>query len=159
MANTKPLVAAALICERVLREEGGVLTAIRIVDTFKRQTVPIATPLKADGTSDATDATFNAAQVLDMTALVILKAGSLSGQHEVAIVIRNPEGRETHYPTKFPVNFRLNDPAEGAQLIARIVMPGNTPAGLYWIDVLWDGEKLTSIPLKLETESTPQATA
>ena len=163
MPNTKPLVAAALICERVLREESDVLSAIRIVDTYKTKLVKMGLQPPTDeptiGEPPPGAVILDLAQVLDMSALVILKAGDVSGQHEISLIIRNPEGKETRYPQTFPVIFAKNDPAEGAQLIARFVMPGNTKSGLYWIDVLWDGDVLTSIPLKLIRESESQGVA
>ena len=153
MPNAKPFVAAAFICEKVLREKGGkgdIISAIRIVDTYTtvlqrigpKSDEPIPSNPPADQILDATG-------ILNMSALVILKAGDVTGQHEVSMVVRNPEGKETPFPEAFPVNFALKDKAEGAQFVVQFVMPGDAPAGLYWIDVRWDGEPLTSIPLKL----------
>ena len=40
MANTKPFVAAAFICEKILRED-NIYSAIRIVDTYTVTTVTL----------------------------------------------------------------------------------------------------------------------
>jgi len=156
MPETKPLVAAAFICEKILVEEGNIYSAIRIVDTYKVKLIKIAqlkeTVPRPTSIGDST-------QLLDMSALVIVKAGTVTGKHEMSFRVRNPEGKETPFPDKFPVNFAMNDPAEGANATIRFVMPANANPGLYWIDVLWDGESLTSIPLKLVRESGSQGTA
>lgn len=162
MPNLKPFVAAAFICEKVLREKGAkgdIVSAIRIVDTYttviRRIGAQTGEPIPA---TPPPEQVLDATGVLDMTALVILKAGDVTGPHEVSMVVRNPTGKETPFPQAFPVNFALNDKAEGAQIVVQFVMPGNAPAGLYWIDVHWDGEPLTSIPLKLVKEPLPAGT-
>lgn len=165
MPNPKPLIAAAFICEKVLREENNVLSAIRIVDTYKAvlrkfdggkantvnegraQTVSEGKPLP----SQVLDATKG---FINLNALVVIRAGDLKeGRHEVTLSVRNPAGQETKLPhSPFPVNFAMDDPAESAQFTIGFVMPSNQPAGLHWIDVKWDGELLTSIPLKLQRD-------
>jgi hypothetical protein len=152
MPNTKPFVAAAFICEKVLREDGEVYSAIRIVDTYSTKVVKMH-GVSISGEDAEPPKSIDLSRVLDMSALVIVKAGSVSGKHEMSIVVRNPDGKKTPFPQKFPVDFKANDPAEGATLNIRFVMPGDAKSGLYWIDVLWDGEALTSIPLRLAKES------
>ncbi len=134
MPNPKPFVAAAFICEKVLREKGAkgdIVSAIRIVDTYttviqrigKRTDEPIPAAPPREQILDASG-------ILNMSALVILKAGDVTGHHEVSMVVRNPDGKETPFPETFPVNFALNDKAEGAQFVVQFVMPGDPPAGL-----------------------------
>ena len=43
-APARPLVAAAMICQQVLEEANGVLSAIRMVDTFTSNEIPPGLP-------------------------------------------------------------------------------------------------------------------
>lgn len=160
MPNPKPLVAAAFICERVLREQGpkgDIVSAIRIVDTYTTviQRLGIAEQGEEPASNIPPAQILDATGLLNLTALVILRAGDAIGRHEVSMAVRNPNGKETPFPQTFPVNFALNDKAEGAQFVVQFVMPADAPGGLYWIDVRWDAEALTSIPLKLVKEPPP----
>lgn len=154
MPNPKPQVAAAFVCEKILQED-KVVSAIRIVDTFRR-VMRVVGPQGNDKPlniqpSQVFDASGGA---LDMSVLLILRAGpDVRGRHEVTIIGRNPEGKENVIPGgPYLVDYKLNDPTETAQFKVRIFMPGNAKSGIYWLDVTWDGEPLTSIPFKLESE-------
>lgn len=63
----KPLLAAAVTCERVLREVDGVLTPVRLVDTFT-----IAAP------EDVQQLAAN------MCILVIFRSGEAAGSYSVS---------------------------------------------------------------------------
>jgi hypothetical protein len=155
MPNQQPLIAAALICERVLNEN-GVFSAIRIVDTYTMRITKI-TPLSGTGESvDSTDILgriVNADQVLDVTALVMAKAGDLRGKHEMTVEMEGPDGKSRKYPEPFRINFAKDDPAEAAVLTIKFALAGSSPAGRYWINVFWNGEPLTKIPFRLVRES------
>jgi hypothetical protein len=148
MTNTKPFVAAAFICERIMEEKDSVLSAIRIIDTYQTKLVNVQGDAGGPVVPTAANTLDLAGQHLEMSALIMLRAGAVSGQHKLSLVMRNPDGKEKEMG-QFPVNFALNDPVEAAQIKARFVMAGDNPSGLYWIDVVWDGEALTSIPIRL----------
>lgn len=153
MANPKPLVCAAFICEKVLMEEGGIASAIRIVDTYRTvfRKAGSGPPPAQEGQqpSQIIDATTG---VMQMSALVMLRAGETRGQHHVNIVIRK-DGHEDAIPGgPYPIIFAKEDPTEAAIFNIQFVMPASAKSGLYWIDVKWDGETLTSFPLKLESQ-------
>jgi hypothetical protein len=144
--NTKPYVAAACVCESVLTEKDGVASLIRIVDTFHLEqpqseapSVPISMRLKV---------------------FVSVKAGALTGEHEIGLKFHSPDGK-SRAPHRWPVVFD-DRPESGANLIVDFLLSGPAPGelpkpGLYWFDVLWTDEVLTRIPFRITRK--PQAPA
>ena len=63
-----------------------------------------------------------------------------------------PDASEKPLTQPFAVDYAMNDPAEGAQLKLQFLLTGDNPDGLYWIDVRWDGESLTMMPLRLQEQ-------
>ena len=132
MPNTKPLVSVACMCEKILTEKDGVLSAIRLVDTFfvERPIQPLPENVKAG---------------IQMSALVSLKSGDVTGEQEIKITLRKPSG-ETKEIGSWKVV--LNGGEHGANFMMNMMMSG-TEFGLLWLDVIWQGEVLTSIPIKV----------
>jgi hypothetical protein len=133
MPNTKPFVAAACACEKVLNEPDGAVSAIRIIDTLTL-TRPAALPAEAP-------------LVTHFKLLVLLKSGDVEGKSELAVKLRNPNGRVTSSFGPWPII--LTGGEQGAALALNFDMLV-TDYGLYWFDVYWNGEQLSSIPLKLK---------
>jgi hypothetical protein len=140
MQNTKPYVNVACICEKVLQEKDNVLSAIRLVDTYYLQ----PPPLMPEGITGA----------VDLSALVLLKSGDVTGKSELGIQIRAPSGRVIELPEKWPV--LLNGGEHGVNFVMKFTMPVRE-FGLHWFDVVWQGEVLTSFPLKLVLGPQPAA--
>lgn len=131
MADLKPFVQIACICERVLLEKDDVASAVRIVDTITLtpETLP-------DGVTP----------VVELTAFICLKSGPVIGNYDVGLVLRYPSGKRGPV-RKWPVV--LNGQEHGANLRMKFML--NKPEiGLYWFDVLWSDEPLTSIPFRLQ---------
>src|SRR5260221_5800137 len=89
MANTKPFVAAALICEKLLEEVtaipggGNVVSAIRIVDVY------VVPELKLpEGVSIGPDVI----PAIEINGLIMLKSGDLTGNYTVGLNLRTPLG-------------------------------------------------------------------
>src|SRR5690242_8570217 len=133
----KPLISAAFICERVLKED-SVYSAIRIVDTFTVRQVTIPKSRMGPDTGQQHFVITGPAPALNVSALIMVKAGDVTGIHKLSVSVTNPDNKETRYPQSMSVQFLLNDPAEGATLNMSFVMDGNSKAGLYWINVWWD---------------------
>lgn len=140
MPNDKPYVAAACLCDKVVRGDDGVISLTRIIDTFKI----IPQPIPADTTP-----------VIEATLFLALKSGDVRGQSEVVLAARNPAGHAAK-EAKFPI--LLNGGEHGANLIVTLLFPA-TPLGLHWIDVKWGGHLLTSVPLKLAEAAPDQPAA
>jgi hypothetical protein len=142
MPKPKPLVTAALICERVLNEKDGVISAVRIVDVA---TAPAPDPNLAP----------NIMQIMTLSMLVMVKAGDVRGEHQFSVKVRLPSGRIEDIDTW---TFAFDNEASGANIIAGLHVPV-IEEGLWWFDVLFDGEFLTSAPLKLARAARPESPA
>jgi len=140
MANAKPYVAVACVCEQVLIEPDNVASIIRIVDTYTLDPLPVP------------PAGVKLQPHVPLNAFVSIKSGDVRGAHEVGLLLRKPDGK-TGPLQKWPVELRGGE--HGANLRIKFVIP-DPAMGLYWFDVLWEDEVLTSIPFKLVLrESTP----
>lgn len=132
MAKPKPLVQVATLCESVLTELDRVTSIIRVIDTLYL-TAP-------DGVPEGVAAS------VPLRIFISLKSGELRGEYDIEIVLRSPSGKRVPIPIKWHVVFLGNE--AGATLNAAAVLPVKE-WGLYWFDVVWEGETLTSIPVKL----------
>ena len=146
MANTKPYVQVASVCERVLQDADGVISAIRLVDKVTLESIPLAVAPNVPSAAKP----ITAIQVLDLWILVLLKSGDLVGEFRVALQMRDPKEKVVALPLDSPVVFKGND---GVNVKFRFGLPHNAPGGRYWFDVLWDGEVLTSIPFIVKQEA------
>lgn len=143
MANTKPFVQIACFCENVLIEKDEVVSAIRIVDTYFIPALPKDVELP-DGLLG----------VIVVNGLISLKSGDVVGSGTIGLVMNKSTGERVDLspPGGWPVV--LNGGEHGANV--RIQMPlGVKNFGLFWFDVLWNGELLTRIPLKLQQGDKP----
>ena len=131
MQNTKPLIAAAFFCEKIQLEKDDVASIVRIIDKIY---VPRERP------DDA---------MIQVTMFAGVKSGALKGKGEMSFVARGPSLEDGRTIGPFPV--LLNGDEHGAQFNLQFAVP--TKLGLYWFDVMWNEELLTSVPLRLaETE-------
>jgi hypothetical protein len=130
MPTTKPLVAIATVCEKVLQEKDGVASIIRVVDLF---TLPHNIQ--------------RSELALPLTVAVSLKSGDARGTFELELQVRKPNGETKTLPEKWPIV--LEGGAHGANLMVQFALK-TEQLGLYWIDVLCDGEVLTSMPVTLQ---------
>jgi hypothetical protein len=143
--TTRPFVQVASVCEKVLREPDGVFSAIRLVDilTLKTAMLPKPPDLPADAKAVET------LQVFNLSLLIVLKSGTLTGEHRLGVAMRDPHNKTVPVGEDLPTVLKGDD---GVNLVLSFGMPHNAPAGQYWFDVLWDGELLTSVPLKVTRE-------
>lgn len=134
MGNTKPFVQAACICENVLFDKDNVASVIRIVDKFDIE-VPDNMPA---------DLPFG----FPITMFIRIK---FSGVKEgvISVQARRPDGTQ---------GGRQNVPIpkgehDGAQFKTafHVLKPQN---GVYWFDVLWENELLTSVPMTVAIKQT-----
>lgn len=125
-----PHLATAVLCERVLHEGDGVLSAIRIVDQFSVKDAPADSP------------------PLLVSLLVMVKPrGDEREEHTLHLTMTHPSGDEK--PLKLdPVTLNLSGGAGGASFISKIGLP-TQEAGLYYVNVLIGEERITRVPFKL----------
>lgn len=132
-----PHIAAAFLCEKVLREHDGVLSFIRVVDRF---TVPAPTEQAPKSTIQA-------------TLVVSFKTGSLPvGRYSITVRPQKPDGESL--PVATSMSFFDGVPEGGVNLIAPMGLVVNEE-GLYWIDVLFQDAIMTRIPLRILFQTAP----
>lgn len=132
MANPKPLVQAACLCESVLTEPDKVSSLIRIIDT-----IYLVLPENQPGGTIP--------QVF-LRLYVSLKSGDVQGEYDIDILLRSPSGKSVAMPQKWHISFLGGE--SGATLTVNFGLPVKE-FGLFWYDVIWNGEVLTSVPFKL----------
>lgn len=130
MANNKPFVAIACLCEKVLREPDGALSLIRIVDQFTVAVPP--------------DVPEEFKPHISMQLVVALRGFGLIGKYDIVLKVYGPTKASS--PAKMPVEFKVD--AQAINIVTTIVL-GIETFGQCRIDVEWEGEVLTSVPFTL----------
>ena len=136
MDKPKLYISAAFLCEKVLQEKDGVLTAVRILDKMTFQLPPGGLP---EGAKPA----------IAMTGLVGLKSGPTVGEFTLKVGVTRPNGEKKHDVITFPVSLLGGE--QGQNFIINIGL-GIEEDGLHWFDVMLDDELLTRIPLVVTSE-------
>ena len=129
-----PFLNAALLCEKILEEKDGVVSAIRIIDRIIR-----------------TSSSPNPPKVMEpfnytLSLLVKLKSGSVRGVYPIKITLIRPSG-ENPLPIEIPVNFE-GEEDRGVDLIARLETKFEVP-GIYWVEIYLKDDFLTRVPLRV----------
>lgn len=150
MANTKPFVAAACFCENLLEEPDGVLSAIRIVDTYILPPLPEGIEIPADAVRG----------VILVKGLISLKSGDVVGPGTIHLVMHKTTGERAVLSPEGGWPVVMNGGEHGVNI--KIQLPlGVKNFGLVWFDVMWGEDVLTRIPLmlrqgqKLDEATTP----
>jgi hypothetical protein len=128
----KPYLIAAFFCERILKEEDGVLSAIRIVDVFNVH-VPKENP------PDSIPA-------IQLTMMTIFKSEE-PATYSLTFEILSPSGQK--YRGGQSAMMSLEGKEKGANLILHFPVAANE-YGLYWIDLFIDEERITRVPFKIQ---------
>ncbi len=131
--ETGPYLQAALICERVLMEQDGVASIIRVVDRVQ---------IAASGPSPPeTMPPFSA----NLTLMIILKSGRARGPQPVRVTIEQPSGtaRDAGLMTAF-----LEGEDRGVNLMMQMAIQF-TEQGLYWFGIYVTDKLMTRIPLRI----------
>lgn len=129
-----PFLTAALLCERVIEEKDGSLTAVRLVDQLTIEPGPKQPNV------------VTVVVPLNLSLLVSIREGEPRHAYEVSITLRDPTG-----------NTRKLLPA-GQMLVAGPVAGGNFVAhlvflpqqeGMYFFEIDLDGKFVSRIPLNV----------
>jgi hypothetical protein len=139
MDKPRPIVSAALICERIIQEKDDAITLVRIADRVQYS-------IEGQGLPEGIK------PMIGVQCFISLKSGPMTGAHEMKMFLENPIGGRKEV-AKF--NVHLLGREQGQNLIININL-GVDHDGLYWFDVLFDDEPLTKIPL-LVTATPKQA--
>jgi hypothetical protein len=132
MAKHRPSIQAACLCERVIEEKDGGVTLVRMVDTFTAL-VPEVIPE-------------NVGIMVPLTLFIALKAGEFSGSGDLGIRLHKPDSTEGPLQT-WPVVLEsgVNGALHKVDMQLKSVLEGS-----YRVDVLWNGEELTSVPFLIK---------
>jgi hypothetical protein len=131
--STGPYLIAALLCEKVLQEQDGIISVIRMVDRITLTANAPGAPEKMPPTS------------INLYALISLKSGSARGKDTIKLSIEAPSG--VRQPDQLlPVLFEGED--RGVNLIIAVNMVVDQE-GVYWFDIRLDEQLLTRVPLRI----------
>jgi len=131
-----PYLSAAFICEKVLREQDGVMSAIRIIDRLTR-----AVP----GPVVMEPFPYQFAMVLSF------KSGEALGTYQLSIQPIKPGTNEKLPAAIYTVNFEM--PADrGVAMCADMQIVFDVP-GLWWFDIYLSGEgtlrRVSRVPFRI----------
>ncbi len=128
-----PYLQIALICEKALQEQDGILSLIRIIDrvmiTATGPTAPVEMPPSN----------------VQVTLVLGFKSGEARGSHTVVVRPEAPSGLRMP-EVSLPVLFEGED--RGQNVILGLALQVEHQ-GLYWFDVLLDDALITRVPLRI----------
>ncbi len=128
----RPHISAALLCERVLQEQDGVLSAIRMVDKVTVQIV--------EGAKGKVKPT------VKLAVLVAFKSGPMKGKHILKVAPRTPSGRKMDVKGQFKFPLVFEGSEHGSTTVINLVVDVSEE-GVYWFDVYLGRRVVTRIPL------------
>lgn len=128
-----PYLTAALLCEKVLQEKDGIVSAIRVIDRIIATAQGSALPERMPPVA------------VNVSVLIMLKSGDVQGSHTIKVQQVAPSGfRSPHL--SWPIYLEGDD--RGANLIVQVAFEAKEE-GLYWFDVYFKDDLLTRIPLRV----------
>lgn len=133
---TGPFVQAALVCEKVLQEQNGVVSAIRIIDRIFFLLGPDGQPTVPQH---------------PIVFLIAFKSGAAQGTLPIEVVREDPS---TQRSTVLQAQVLFEGGERGANLIVQTAFEPPEP-GLYWFDVLVSSRLTTRMPLRAVYQSPP----
>lgn len=127
-----PYVTLACFCEKVLIERDGVASIIRIVDRLLIQA--------GQGAPEQMP------QInIETNLLLKLASGMVQGSYNIRLDLVSPS-ETVLQQANLSMLFEGNDRAVQANI--NIVFPASEQ-GLYWVNVYFEGQRLTRVPLRL----------
>jgi hypothetical protein len=132
-----PHLNVALICERVLQEQDGALSAIRIIDRVWFVADADGTPLQPQQ---------------PITLLLSWKSGDARGRYSVRVVLEKPSGEQVPV-LQAPIH--LEGEERGANMVLNTALEADQE-GVYWYDVYFEEDRVTRIPLRATYQPAPR---
>ena len=130
-----PYLQAACFCEQVIEDKTGVLSLIRIVDTIESSATGLTPPKEMPPLNYTTNL------------VVMAKSGKARGRRTLSIELIKPSLERQKLPIELTVHFEGAE--NGSNVIARLQTTFDQE-GLYWFDILLDGVKWTSLPMRVK---------
>lgn len=137
-----PYVAVAAACEKVLQEQDGVLSLIRLID---RLIINAAGPEAPDEMPPVP---------VQFTLVLVMKAGGARGRYSIHLTMEAPSGEKMAMELNLPLVMEGED--RGVNLVIPVGIAVEQE-GLYWFDVYLadprvpdhEEELLTRVPLRV----------
>jgi uncharacterized protein DUF6941 len=132
-----PYLLVAVICERVMKEEDGAITLIRIVDqvTFQVPDTAFVSPALFGGIP------------YQIWMFVSFKAGSAKGQRVVTITSASPDGSTLTHDVTQAITF--DGKGETGNFLSVQMSLLFRMEGLHWFHVYMDNKPITSVPFRV----------
>ena len=131
--NSGPYLVAALLCEKILQEQDGTISIIRIVDRLAITVSALSSPETMPLTP------------INLQALISLKSGSAKGRETLIVKAETPSGLKL-FEQLFPVLFEGDDRGMNIVITLNIIAEQE---GVYWFEITLDNQFLTRIPLRI----------
>ena len=125
----RPYLQIALFCEKVLREQDGVLSLVRVIDRLFRSGL------------DREMQPFTH----QFFAVVTFKSGFMKGKMRIRLSPKSPTGEQLP-ELEFPVLFESDDRGAGVVVVLNFTFQQE---GLYWFDVYLEDELVTRMPMRV----------
>ena len=130
-----PYLCAAILCEKVLEESGGVKSIIRIIDRLT-----IQPRVGTDSTGEMSTFGFN------LFLYIRFKSGQARGPMRLQIKMVKPSG-ESPTPVQRNINFEGEDD-RGVDIVTDLKI-GFDQAGLYWFHIILNDFEITRLPFRV----------
>jgi hypothetical protein len=131
MPNTKPLVIAAVVCEKVIIETDNVPSLMRVVDRLEYAPPPIQ-PVEIVGR-------------VKVILFFAVRAGDLTTSEEFTVRTVRPNQATQDFDKKWTVEFGGAETGGNLRLETYLV----AEPGVFYFQLLWRGEVLASTPFRL----------
>jgi len=132
----------AVICERVLREQDGVLSVIRVIDRVTHTIVGTQLPEPLPAVS------------YTLWLALAFKSGNARGRQTLKIVQEQPSGLRSDL---FEHSLMFEGEERGANFLAQ-VQAKFEQEGVYWFDVFLNDQFMTRMPFRLSYNLVRRAT-
>lgn len=130
-----PFLAAAVFCDTIVQGSDGALSAIRIIDQINAA-IPSSAP------RDMPSESLRLPVVI--WTLLMFKSGSAKGEHELRLAIQSPSGKN---PPGLKQKIEFSDSPNGGVNLKLQLGLAISEGGLYMVDVILDGKRITRMPL------------
>jgi len=134
MNPSGPYLKIAAFCDKVLQEQDGVISLIRVIDQINSTAKGPGAPKEMPPLD------------YQIFAVISLKSGSARGKHTIAIKQESPAG--LMISPAFEQQVVLEGEERGHNLVVNMQLKFDEE-GLYWFHVLLDDELLTKMPLRV----------
>ena len=129
-----PYFQGAALCEKVLVEQDGVKSAIRIFDRYTRAVAGPTPPQEMEPFT------------IEASLLIRFKSGSARGAHQLRVRLEKPSGESSQLVNQ-AILFEGEDD-RGADVVGGLTLTLDM-TGLYWFDVYLSDIRITRVPLRV----------